>query len=186
MTFLVTSLVGHAELLFQIDIHRCFFWFGVQSRRFISAFRGIVVSFWRSEPLIISQLDVQSHHVFSSITLGVIFLSLTLIVISFSLVFKAVFCFCLAFRSTSSFDVQSHAMFHLAYRATVHSRFTTFGVTMPHFQFGVQSHHFSFLAFRAIIASSFGIQSHHFSISVFRAILVAFSISAFKAIIIAS
>ena len=123
MTFLVTSLVGHAELLFQIGIHRCFFWFGIQSRHFISAFRGLVISFWCSESLIISQLDVQSHHVFSPITLGVIFLSLTLIVIGFSL----------AFKSTSSFGIQSHVMFHLAFRATIHSRFTTFGVTMPHF-----------------------------------------------------
>ncbi|RVW23334.1 hypothetical protein CK203_100947 [Vitis vinifera] len=114
----------------------CLFVYDVQSRlsqhdipkpSFHFGVQSIVVSFWRSEPLIISQLDVQSH-------------------MSSHL---------LRSESTSSFDVQSHAMFHLAYRATVHSRFTTFGVTMPHFQFGVQSHHFSFLAFRAIIASSF-------------------------------
>ncbi|RVW63775.1 hypothetical protein CK203_059626 [Vitis vinifera] len=61
----------------------------------------------------------------------------------------------------------------LAFRAAVHSRFTTFRVIMSHFfssafratsQFDVQSHHHHFSAsvFRAIItASHFGIQSHH-------------------------
>ena len=71
MTFLVTSLVEHAELLFQIDIHRCSFWFGVRSRRFISAFGAIGITpqfdvqsripvlVFRA--VIISQLDVHSH-----------------------------------------------------------------------------------------------------------------------------
>ena len=154
MTFLVQSLIGYAELLFQIGIHRCFFWFGFQSRRFISAFRGIVV-FWRSESLIISQLDVQSHYVFSSITLGVIFLSLTLIVISFGLALRVVFCFCLAFRSTSSFDVRSHvfqyrrsepslSLLHLAFRATIIFQFRR-SEPSSCFQFDVQSHHHHFL-----------------------------------------
>ncbi|RVW21924.1 Retrovirus-related Pol polyprotein from transposon 17.6 [Vitis vinifera] len=114
-------------------------------------------------------------------------------------------CFILAFKAVDHFSV-------LALRATVHSRFMTFGVirativsqfrrsessscfqfdVQGHiFSFGVQSHHchvFSVSVFRAIIASLFGVQSHHSSVSVFRAILVAFLPSshlrsAFKAI----
>ena len=51
----------------------------------------------------------------------------------------------------------------LAFRATIHSRFTTFKVIMSHVQFGVQSHF-----------SSFSVQSHHrFSVSAFRAIITS-------------
>ena len=164
MTFLVTSLVGHAEFLFQIGIHWCFFWFGVQSRRFISAFRGIVVSFWHLKSLIISQLDVQSHYVFSSITLGVIFLSLTLIVISFGLAFRVVFCF--------------------VWRLDPHLR-STFGVTF--FSIDVQSHHCHFFIWRSEPSSflNLGIQSCILSFSAFRATVI-FSVSVFRAIIVFS
>ena len=86
----------------------------------------------------------------------------------------------------------------LAFRAVVHSRFTTFRVIMSHFfssafratspVVGIQgNHHFLVAAFRAITASQFlhsepssrsqfDVQSHHhrFSVSAFRAIIVAF------------
>ena len=149
------------------------------------AFRGVVVSFWRSESLIISQLDVQSHHIFSSITLGVIFLSLTLIVISFGLALRVVFCFCLAFRSTSSFGVQSHHSFTVYDIRSHHATLPVRSSKPSLLGFGIQSHHRIFVRHsepsllsigvqshsRRIF--SFGIQSHHhrFSISAFRAII---------------
>ena len=105
---------------------------------------------WRSEPPCLLVYDVQSRLSQHDIP---------------SLAFRVI---------TSSLGVQSHVLFHSTFRATIHSRFTTFGVTMPHFQFGVQSHHFSVSAFKAILIT--------FSVLAFRAITIAFPVSAFKAI----
>ena len=193
MTFLVTSLVGHAELLFQIGIYRWFFWFGVQSRRFISASGGVVVSFWLSKSLIISQywrseppfirdlwhsesseppsflsFDVRSRHRVFSSTFRVTFLVLA---------FRAIIVTFLGF------GVQSHHRIFVrcSELSSSHSQFRRAEPpSLPSLTFRVA---FLVSVFRAIIASSFGVQSHHSSVSVFKAILVVFSVSAFRAII---
>ena len=163
--------------------------------RYTGTYFPLIISLqlWRSEPpssysptfiaTVSSQLNVQSHPLFSFTTFRVV-----------SAVWHSElqFVFSLAFRATSfpQFGVQSHriflvwcsvSLFHLsvhsccvslAFRATI-----SFSVwhSKPPFslQFGVQSHYlFSVLAFRATISSQFrhseppsllslGVQSHH-------------------------
>ena len=123
------------------------------------------------------QLGVQSHHPFLVTMFRVVFLNLTIIVISLVWRSKPLFplgihsyCFSLAFRATisSQFGVQSHG-FSLAFRAAF-----SIWRSEPHFQFGVQSHIFN-LAFRAAFSIwrsephfHFGVQSHIFCLA-FRA-----------------
>ena len=61
MTFLVTYSVRHAELLFQIGIHRCFFWLGIQSRCFVLAFRAVGHFFRLTFRVACSVLALKSH-----------------------------------------------------------------------------------------------------------------------------
>ena len=144
-----------SKLLFQIGIHHCFFWFGVQSRYFILAFRGIV-SFWHSEPLITSQLDVQSHHSF--VVYDTQSHHVTLSARRSEPLLR------LAFRATivSQFrHSELHSQF-MAFRAiivTSQFRYSELS-SLPRLGFRVA---FSILAFRAIIVAfpGFGIQRHH-------------------------
>ena len=116
---------------------RVLFLFGVLSHIFVSAFRAIAyfhfsvqsrvsIPTWRSEPLPI-----------------------------FVSAFRVVFCFCLEFRATSSFGVQSHYLPSSRCSEPLH-------------------------------IVRFGIQSHHFSVSAFRAILITFSVLVFRAVIVTS
>ena len=81
----------------------------------------------------------------------------------------------LAFRAfiVLSFGVQSHHRFSvLAFKAII---ILSFGVqTHHHSQFGVQSHHRSQFGFQSHHRSQFGVQSlHHFSVLAFRAIIAS-------------
>ncbi|RVW70441.1 hypothetical protein CK203_058338 [Vitis vinifera] len=166
LAFKAMVLVHHSEssLLLVYDVQSRLSQHDIPSYQFSWACRAFVSDWhssmfllaWRSEPLPTFVLAFRATSSFRHS--------------------ESCFCFCIAFRAiTSSFGVQSHALFHSTFRATIHSRFTTFGVTMPHCQFGIQSHHFLVSVFRAILIT--------FSVLAFKAIIVAFSVSVFRAVI---
>ena len=148
MTFLVTYSVRHAELLFQIGIHRCFFWLSIQSRCFVLAFRAISDS----------QLGVQSRVLFLFGVQNHIFISAFRVIAYFRFgVRSRVSIPTWRSKPLSTFVSAFRAMFCFVWHLELYLR-STFGSTSS---FGVQSHHRIFvwrskpsshlrLAFRAV------------------------------------
>ena len=121
--------------------------------------------FYRSEPCFHSYMafraiayfhfGVQSRVLFLFGVLSHIFVQRSEPLPIFVSAFRVVFCFCLEFRATSSFGVQSHYLPSSRCSEPLH-------------------------------IVRFGIQSHHFSVSAFRAILITFSVLVFRAVIVTS
>ena len=168
MTFLVTSLVGHAELLFQIGIHRCFFWFGVQSHHYripsfgVRSHHHFLV--WRSWLHSLFRRSKSSSHLRSA--------------------FRAIIItsqYRCSEPSSSHFQFRrSEPCFHsyMEFRAIVYFRFGVQSNDL--FLFGVQSHIFV-LTFRAIAYLRFIVQSR-VSIPTWRSEPLPIFILAFRAV----